>query len=236
MTLSRYLNDYLYTPILRWVNKRRMDAGKKVTRKAAATPEGFLSIVVVPVMTTMFIAGIWHGAGLQFLAFGVLHGFYLCVNHAWRLLTPRGSRLHQVVPAPFMIVLTFVCAVVAMVFFRAANIHDAFHIIATMAGLHGSGTSFSAFPYLNEIPSVSVFMAHLKTAAAALAVCFFIVWAMPNTQEILGQLPHDQVRLPSLLPQLKWRVSAVWSVCIATLFCITLLLINASTRFLYFQF
>jgi alginate O-acetyltransferase complex protein AlgI len=236
MTLTRYLTDYVYTPILRWVNARRIEAGKKATRKAAATPEGFVNIILFPTMTTFLIAGIWHGAGLQFLIFGLLHGFYLCVNHAWRLLTPRGSRLHRVVPAPFMIALTFLCAVVANVFFRAACVHDARIIIATMAGLHGSGPSFAAFPYLSEIPSVSRFMTNVKSTVAALSACFFIVWALPNTQEFLGQLPHDQVRMPSLLPRLTWRPTAVWSMGIALMFCMAILLLDASTRFLYFQF
>jgi alginate O-acetyltransferase complex protein AlgI len=236
MTLSRYLNDYVYTPIIRWVSEVRMDAGKKVGRKAAATPEGYLNMLFFPVMTTMFISGIWHGAGLTFLLWGLLHGFYISVNHAWRLLTPPRSRFHRVVPGPFMVVLTFLCVLFGLVFFRAGSVHDAVHMVATMVGLHGAGSSFAAFPYLGEIPSVSRFMGSLKSASLALGVCFFIVWGLPNTQEILGQLPHDQVRMPSLLPRLTWRVSAAWSLGIAALFCLSLLLLDASTRFLYFQF
>jgi D-alanyl-lipoteichoic acid acyltransferase DltB (MBOAT superfamily) len=187
-------------------------------------------------MSTMFIAGIWHGAGLQFLVFGVLHGFYLSVNHAWRLWTPKGTRLYRALPEPCMILLTFLCALLGMVFFRAAGVQDAVNIVATMAGLHGVGTGFAAFPYLSEIPTMSKFMGNLKSASLVLGACFFIVWAMPNTQEILGQLPNDQVRMPSLLPRLRWRVSAAWSMGIAVLFCLSLLLLDASTRFLYFQF
>jgi alginate O-acetyltransferase complex protein AlgI len=158
------------------------------------------------------------------------------VRQSWRLLTPRGARLHRVIPAPVAILLTFLCVVLSLVFFRAANVHDALHVVATMAGFHGAGTGFAAFPYLNDIPTVSRFMASLKPALLALAICFSIVWGMPNTQEILGQLPHDQVRTPSLLPRLMWSASATWSLGIAMLFCISLLLLDASTRFLYFQF
>ena len=64
MTLSRYLNEYLYTPILRVVNSRRMDAGKKVSHKAQVTLGGFSQMVFFPTMVTMFITGIWHGAGV----------------------------------------------------------------------------------------------------------------------------------------------------------------------------
>ena len=33
----------------------------------------------------MGLTGIWHGAGFQFLVFGLLHAMYLSVNHAWRI-------------------------------------------------------------------------------------------------------------------------------------------------------
>ena len=131
MTLTRYLNEYVYTPILRWVNSLRIDAGKKVNRKAAATPEGFVQIVVFPTMTTMFISGIWHGVGLEFIAFGLVHGVFLCINHAWRLFTP-GTRLHRAVPAPIMVVITYACVLVGHVFFRANTVSDACYVL----GLH----------------------------------------------------------------------------------------------------
>lgn len=236
MTLSRYLNEYLYTPMLLWVNGRRMDAGKKANRKAAATPEGFVSMVAFPTITTMFIAGVWHGAGIQFLVFGLLHGVYLSINHAWRLLTPKGSRFHRVLPVPFTVLLTFLCVLVGMIFFRANDVHDALYIISTLGGMHGAGTPFAQFSYLSEIPSISKFLTHIGTAAGALAICFFIVWAFPNTQEILAQVPKGSMPARSLLPYLKWRVSFAWSACLAMLFCAVLLLLDSSTRFLYFQF
>jgi len=200
MTLSRYINEYLYTPILRWANGRRIDAGKKVTRKASATLEGFTSMVAFPLITTMFLAGIWHGAGFQFVVFGVLHGLYLTVNHAWRIFTPQGHRLQ------------------------------------TMCGVHGRGPDFGAFPYLTHIPPTSKFLSHFSTAALSLLICFFIVWALPNTQEILGQLPKDEVRKPSILPNLRWRPTATWSLGLTFVFCLAILLLDASTSFLYFQF
>ena len=236
MTLSRYLNEYLYTPILRSVNSHRMDAGKKVSKKAQVTLEGFTSMVAFPLIATMFLAGIWHGAGLQFVVFGVLHGCYLTINHGWRLLTPRGHRLHRVVPAPFMIALTFVCVLVGLVFFRATSVSDGGYVVGTMFGVHGIGADYVSFPYLAAIPSISKFLVHLKPTLAVIGVCLLIVWGMPNTQEILAQTEKDHVWLPTLMPGLKWRVNAYWSLGITAVFAIVILLLDASTRFLYFQF
>jgi alginate O-acetyltransferase complex protein AlgI len=236
MTLSRYIAEYLYTPILQAVNSRRMKAGKKVSRKAQATLEGFVQMIFFPTMTAMFIAGIWHGAGVQFLIFGLLHGFYLVVNHAWRLLTPKGSSLHAKLPVPLSVLITFFCVVVGDIFFRANGVHDAVYIFGTMVGVHGVGLPFNGNSLLREIPRTSVFLTKVSTAVAAIAACCAIVWGMPNTQEILGQLTRDMVRLPSLLSRLMWRPTAAWSFAIMILFCLSILMLDTSTRFLYFQF
>jgi hypothetical protein len=107
--------------------------------------------------------------------------------------------------------------------------------MGSMIGLH-HGPAFAEFPWLGDIPNVSSFLAHIKTAAAAVGVCFFICWGLPNTQEILGQLPDGFVRLPSLLPRWGWRMSAGWSVAILFLLGSSVLLLDSSTKFLYFQF
>jgi D-alanyl-lipoteichoic acid acyltransferase DltB (MBOAT superfamily) len=236
MTLSRYLAEYLYTPILRSVNSRRMDKGKKVSRKAQATLEGFAQMVFFPTMTTMFLAGIWHGAGVQYLIFGVLHGTYLVINHAWRLLTPSGTRLHGKLPAPVSVLLTFLGVLVSFVFFRANGVPDAMYVLTTMVGARGAGPAYHGNIWIQQISNNSAFLRTPLPAALAVAACLFLVWAMPNTQEILGQLDRESVRLPSLLPRLKWRPTAAWSLVLTVLFCGAILLLDANTQFLYFQF
>jgi alginate O-acetyltransferase complex protein AlgI len=63
MTLTRYVTLYLYNPILLSVQRRRMAAGKKVSRKALGTVSGFSAMVAFPTMITMLLTGLWHGAG-----------------------------------------------------------------------------------------------------------------------------------------------------------------------------
>jgi alginate O-acetyltransferase complex protein AlgI len=236
MTLTRYLFEYLYTPILRMINSRRMDAGKKVSRKAQATLEGFTQIVFFPLMTTMLVAGVWHGAGMQYVLFGLLHGGYLVINHAWRLFTPKGHPLHARLPASISLLITFLAVLVGQVFFRANDVRQAFYVLGTLAGLHGMGNSFASISWLSDIPSTSSFMTHSSSCLVILVICFFIVWALPNTQEILGQLDKESVRTRSLFPRLAWKPTLVWSLTLTVVFGLSILLLDASTRFLYFQF
>src|SRR5450830_1540606 len=63
MTLSRFLRDYLYIPL----GGNR----KGPTRR------------YVNLLTTMVLGGLWHGAGWTFVAWGALHGAYLCIDHVW---------------------------------------------------------------------------------------------------------------------------------------------------------
>jgi len=63
ISLSAWMRDYLYFPL---VGKRPSAA-----RRRAA------------LIVTMGLCGLWHGAGWQFLCFGVLHGIYLAVEQLW---------------------------------------------------------------------------------------------------------------------------------------------------------
>ena len=92
MSLTRFLTLYLYNRIALAIVRSRTARGLRVTRKAQATIGGFLSIIVVPTFVTMTLIGVWHGAGLQFVVFGLLHAVYLSINHAWRIFRPIAKR------------------------------------------------------------------------------------------------------------------------------------------------
>jgi D-alanyl-lipoteichoic acid acyltransferase DltB (MBOAT superfamily) len=231
MTLTRYLNLYLYNPLALWVSRRRMAQGKKVSRKAAATPEGFLQLIAFPTMTTMFLAGIWHGAGFQFLIFGVLHGSYLTIHQAWLVIRQKHipARGDNQAPAPLAIVasvlLTFLCAVVGHVFFRSSSTHDALTMLSSMAGANG------------------ISFAHSRSdlrIGAELAAAMFVVWALPNTQQILGRFAHRDLNIAtdggSEEARWNWQPSALWAASFAVILFICMLMMQNPSRFLYFQF
>ena len=92
MTLTRWLTLYLYNPLALRMTRRRAAQGRPIDRAARATPRGFAEMIALPTMITIGLAGVWHGSGLTFLVFGLLHGMYLCVNHAWRLCRPNLAR------------------------------------------------------------------------------------------------------------------------------------------------
>jgi alginate O-acetyltransferase complex protein AlgI len=235
MTLTRYLTLYVYDPIAVAITRRRLRTGKSVSKRAFRTPEGFVSMVVLPIVFTMFVAGVWHGAGFQFLIFGLLHGFYLTVNHAWRIFVPAGSRVRRLLPTPVSVLLTYLAILVPQIFFRSNSAADAGYTLATMAGLHGRGLPLAGNPNTHLAHSVGLIQSPVLLALA-LAACYVVVWALPNTQEIFGEGSSAARWYSVSLPRIEWQPNLAWALVCSGAFFFVLIFLVASNSFLYFQF
>jgi alginate O-acetyltransferase complex protein AlgI len=222
MTLTRYLTLYLYNPFAMWANRRRAVIGKPNSRKALRTLGGFGSLVAFPTIATMFLAGVWHGAGLQFIIFGVLHGLYLTINHAWRILRREGSLMSRVIAQPVVsVTLTFISVLIAQIFFRSASTHNAVDVVAGLIGRHGFGLG-----ELREQPL------HAFLFILALPV----IWFFPNTQEILGQVRTVRANIFGSSTLVLWRPNWVWATTLGSLLTGVLWYMTDTSSFLYFQF
>lgn len=221
MTLTRYVTLYLYNPLLLGVQRRRLAAGKKISRKSLATVGGFSSMVAYPTVVTMLLTGLWHGAGLQFLIFGLLHGVYLTSNQAWRHFRQRRKGEPPQLPTGMMRMAlrigVYLQVAFALIFFRADSLGAAFAMIGDLAGFRGAGHVGS-----------------LLNAFAGFAL-FPVVWFMPNTQQILGEQPSSTFGSGSLFARLRWSPNLGWGLALALLFFAILANMETSS-FLYFQF
>ncbi len=262
MTLTRYLTLLLYNPMSLAVNRWRQSRGLPTGRQAAATLAGFGSMLAFPTITTMLIAGVWHGAGFQFIIYGLLFGTYLCVNHAWRIWFPPASR--QVArsttgglwQAFWPVALTYLAVLVTQVFFRADDASDAVQLVAGMAGMHGSGLPF-AIP-LNDLrffgPTGPWLLDHgwIRVAAReiyntmtlplaknlTLALCLAaIAFAAPNVYQIMGDWsPALNKVKASTTWSLRWAPTWPWAILTGGLLFAACLRFDHPARFLYFQF
>jgi len=217
MTLTRYVTLYLYNPILLGVQRRRLAAGENISRKSLATVGGFTAMVAYPTIITMLLTGLWHGAGLQFLIFGGLHGIYLTANQAWRHFRQRKNGVPGLLRMTLRIGV-FLQISFALIFFRADSTRDAFAMVRDLIGIHGSGH-----------------IGALLDAALALAL-FPVVWFMPNTQQILGEESSTTAPPTNLLPRLRWSPNLGWGLAMAVLFFAILANLDHTSSFLYFQF
>jgi|HubBroStandDraft_1064217.scaffolds.fasta_scaffold00034_41 alginate O-acetyltransferase complex protein AlgI len=239
MTLTRYLTLLLYNPIALWVARRRQAKGLPAGQKAAATASGFRSIIVFPTMVTMLLAGVWHGAGLQYFIFGALHGAYLCVNHAWRIFMPSSSTASSSA-APALssrlwmrfwpVAVTYLGVLVAEVFFRARSAGDALALLAGMSGANGVGARPAFFTSNPDALRLADNLA-LGLGLAVIAFC------APNVYQIMGQWSPALTKVRSTLrPSLQWQPTLKWAMVGSVLLFLASLRFDQKAVFLYFQF
>jgi len=225
MTLTRFITMYIYNPIALAMFRRRAARHPESSGHPFSTLSGFAWLVVAPTMITMVLAGVWHGAGLQFLVFGLLHGVYISVNHAMRVFfpapkhpPPRPAFVRWSIHAA-KVLAVYLAALIAFTFFRASSTGAAMHMLAGMVILHGPG---SPLPF---------------TAIARLALLYAIVWLAPNTQQIMRDYEPALGKAPvNPYGWFIWRPNLQWATLGGVVAAAGVLAIGGTTEFLYFQF
>jgi alginate O-acetyltransferase complex protein AlgI len=230
MTLSRFLRDYLYFAL----------GGN---RKGPA--RRYLNL-----LATMLLGGLWHGASWTFVIWGVLHGFYLVINHAWHQL--RKVFGHDLKRSTTLgrfsgMTLTFFVVVIGWVFFRAKNVDVAISILSGMAGLNGitlPGSWYGLFHWklVELLESLQIHFGPLPAIGAKvdmmiwwIAALWAVSWLAPNTQQVMASF---KPALEDVNPHkwLRWKPNKLWlgSMLIVWLYALTEM--EKVSEFLYFQF
>ena len=78
--------------------------------------------MLLPTFVTMALAGIWHGSGLTFLVFGLLHAVYISVNHALACAASAHRTGYAAVHHRPASLLTYLCVLVGAIMFRAPSL------------------------------------------------------------------------------------------------------------------
>jgi alginate O-acetyltransferase complex protein AlgI len=253
MTLTRFLTAYIYNPLVLLATRRRARAGLPLRPKGRSAVGAFATLIAIPTILTMFLAGVWHGAGWQFIIFGLLHGFYITLNHAWRgvkgwLGLGAGQSYWRNAIA---VLVTCASVTVSLVFFRASDVPAALNIVAGMGGQHG----LAIHPNIAALPGVHWLVALLGIPVSEsayinsqeifwIAVGLAVVWGLPNTQQWMRQFHtalNQNVRPDWLAARVQWttwRPTMAFGLLIGCISTYSLMktFSMAPTEFLYFQF
>ena len=200
ISLSGWFRDYLYFPL----------GG---SRKGKLRTD-------LNLLTVFAVSGLWHGAGTQYLVWGLLHGMYQVIGRTVRPLTkPLREKLDAsplALPAGWLRTgWVFVLTTAAWVFFRADSVDHAlavFRQIGTLGGLGGA----AAFGMVR---------AQFILLGACLAALFF--W----------DLTCKRYDLVERLARCVWIRWAVWTVLILAVLCFGAYGTGYNAaEFVYFQF
>ncbi len=122
ISLSTFIRDYLYIPL-----------GGNRRGPWLATLNMFLA---------MLVSGLWHGASLNFLIWGALHGVGLALYKLWASVCPRSAGW----PGTELLarLLTFHYVALAWIFFRATSLENALDLVSGLGGLSLAGLAQDA--------------------------------------------------------------------------------------------
>jgi alginate O-acetyltransferase complex protein AlgI len=186
ISLSRWLRDYLYIPL--GGNHR----GRLITLRNLAI--------------TMFLGGVWHGAGIGFIIWGLYHGLLLVLYRLLpvdRLLQDRFGRLGSLLA----IVLMFNLVCVGWIFFRA--------------------TSAELLPLLTSLVALPSIAQH------GMLLWGLTLFGIPLVvTEILAY--RRNVEFVDLLDGLPWPARAV--LYVALFYGVLFFAARSQNEFIYFQF
>lgn len=212
ITLSRMLQRFLYIPF---------GGSRHGTTRT-----------VIALVGTMTIGGLWHGAGWQFIVWGLLHGLMLSVCHIWATMQNNNLVLRRICGTrawhALMVVFTFAALAITWVFFRAESVEAGYRIVVGMFGLNGIGDP----EHLN------------RGIAPAFPIYFLIVWGMPNVIQIMRRFPvalkpKEYLHLLSLKENrfgLRFRMHSIWAIVLVFVFLSGWFSLSNLSPFIYFQF
>jgi len=176
MTLGDWLRNYVYFPL----------GG---SRRGLTRTCGNLFIV-------MLIAGIWHGAALGYVVWGILHGLALVVHRLTDVISDRFEKLEHFWQNPLGIfiawLLTQLMVFTSWIWFRLPNPQDSFLVTRHLFG-YPADAQFAQKVY---VEALNMSQYQLACVLATLAIFMAIVYAFNRMLKLEFNWPIKLVFVP----------------------------------------
>lgn len=152
ITISRFFNEYVFNNVFHFGD----GVGK----------------LILAVMLTFAVSGIWHGADWHFVAWGLVNGIFVCVANL------RALKMRKPLPVGLAVAMTFFCSVLIRVLFDCTGLTQAALIYRRMFSL----TAWSDPAGL--LASAASFAGDNLLLCITLAVSAVITFCFPNSNAI----------------------------------------------------
>jgi D-alanyl-lipoteichoic acid acyltransferase DltB (MBOAT superfamily) len=119
ITLSKWFQDYLFMPVVKWCRKNNLSKPKAK---------------LIAIFTTMTLMGFWHGANWTYIIFGALHGFLIIFESITLSRKHKHKDIHALFEAnPVITKLYFIpFLVLGLLFFRSPDVVNAWLMLKTI--------------------------------------------------------------------------------------------------------
>ncbi len=237
ISLSTLARDYIFYPIALKLSKLCSDfsLNEKISN---------LILSIIPAIVCFFAIGVWHGAGWNFMIFGLCHAFLIIIYDIYSKFKKNnnsGSILEKFISTAF----TFLLVVSLFVFFRSENLSQSIDILSSMFGvnlislptflepnlkfLENYGFIFNGLFYNNIFIFNDYFDNPLIWIIALSTISFFGI----NIYEVLNS---DFKMYEQNKQKINWKPDLKWSLLTIILLFFSITKLSGDAKFLYFQF
>jgi alginate O-acetyltransferase complex protein AlgI len=164
ISLSTWIRDYLYIGL----------GGNRVPKAR----------MYANLWTAMFLCGVWHGAKMTFVTWGVFHGVLLI----WERTMGRDA-VYRGLPRPFRVLLTNIIVMFGWVIFRAPSLEQAWRYWKAMLGANAGG------------PAAAILQAQLFSLehVVEMLLCVVLMWQPIQAYEWVSRLSPAKLLFATLL-------------------------------------
>ena len=199
ISLSKWLTDYVFTPLaleLRHFEKTG---------------------IIISLLITFLLSGLWHGAGWNFILYGLIHAIYFLITlsilgHKKSFNSNSEDKIIPSLKDSLSMILTFILVSFSYIFFRAENLSHAFSYIGGIF----SESFFSIPNFSGKRDALTIF--------GLICVFLFVEW--------FGR--SDKFAIEKVI--LKFNQTKRVLIYILLGFTILFFLKSKSVDFIYFQF
>jgi alginate O-acetyltransferase complex protein AlgI len=233
ITLTNLIFEFLYIPItttlVRFVN----------FFKIKNLNINFFTTLVIPIFLSFLIIGIWHGGTSNYLYFGLINGFFMILNHIWREKLKKKIIVNEDYNNKFKFLywlITFLCVLISMVFFRSESAEIGLKVIKGMLGFNGAGIPEqlkNIIPFLKNYQTGIVGISNRYSfdyLVSLLCLCFFASLYCKNLNNLSISFIDKNLQINKNIYYKKFSfiIGFILFLCVINL--------NKNSSFLYFNF
>ena len=222
ITLSRFFTKNIYIPL---GGNRRGNAR-----------------MYVNLFLVFFLSGIWHGAGWNYILWGVMHGVLYCVTRWWQKNVATRyqqtetrnegmgiSKIANTTTQTCKILLTFLYINAVWVFFRSESIGQAFVLFRRMFTGGIALPQYALYDAFNLDEFWYVMkVLHLTNYSFSNYILMIVFTVVILFVTFFGKNVHELAK--------KWKMSGISAVALAGIFIWCVVSLSGVSTFLYFNF
>ena len=211
ITLSRFFTRYVYIPL----GGNRKGEGRM-----------YLKFLIV-----FFLSGLWHGAGWNFIVWGMMHGVLYVVTRWWQ--NHYGNKMTHVSKSKVMTILSRACLFcyvsIAWVYFRAENVARANSLLSVVwkGKMQKLSMPLAECFQMDELWYVLKVL-HLDAMAYSRYILMFIILAVGIYLAMFGK---NAAQIAD-----KVKAKTIPAVLLGAVFVWCILSLSQVSTFLYFNF